>query len=200
MRRSIPLLALLAFETTSPAFSQSRPDQEAQQVINPIVQPFEVDGRSYGCEISFHIARGPRPGEWTDAIGATLSVITPSDKYWVAALKIGYQPASARVVPPTSSALQYIGDNNASDLVRSQGPDEYGYMILTFLPGTKTRSAFAQLSETGSLEIAVAVAGGPNNIFRLNLNEYPVVKDQWVSCLQSYPIFAGEWPALEQQP
>lgn len=192
--RSLRLSILLSLVclVVIPSTAACQQTQVAEAVFGPRVQTASIDGFPVGCDLSFHIARGPRPGQWTEAIGATVSVMELVNGSWAASLKIGYQAGTPVVVPPERAFLAADGVANADEIAGQLPPNADGYISVSFLPGAQTRAVFAQLEQRGSLEINFALASGQPQTWTLDLQQFPAERLAWRESLAGFEVLDSE--------
>jgi len=164
----------------------ARAAQDVEAVIQPFVQPVVVDGVKIGCELPFHIGRGPAPGDWQEAVGATVSWYAVQGRSG-GALKIGYQPGSRTVVAPLAAFLGDAGVNNADEVLKQEPSESPGYIQVLFLPGERTVSAFRTLEQTGRMEIGIRKPDGEVMIWTLDLTGHPQVRAGWRAYMSTLP-------------
>ncbi|RZJ31588.1 MAG: hypothetical protein EON85_03080 [Brevundimonas sp.] len=155
-------------------------------VIGPIAGPSELDGQVIGCDLSFHVGRGPSHGDWREAIGATVSWLSVQGRNGVS-LKIGYQPGSRVVVAPVRAFLGDEASNNAGEIFQEIPSDGTGYTALIFVAGDRTVAEINNLHTTGVMKLGIEKPDGELMIWTLDLTGHPGVRTDWERCLSTLP-------------
>lgn len=161
----------------------------AEEAPDPTVTPIVIDGRHTGCDLSVHLVRRNQSGDISSAVGITVEFQAIDPQHWGAALKIGYQPSSGIVLPPTDAFLISPNSSNEDEVGGKNPPDQYGYVFVKFVGGPHTSEAINNLASSGIEKISFRMpTSNTLDTWTLDLSHQDDVRARWRQCLSTVAL------------
>ena len=175
---------VLAFLAACAVGACSAPE-EVEGNLNPVVVPMMANGAKVGCELGLHVVRGPAPDDWRRALSVSL-LVTPVEGGWGFLMKVAYKPTPSDIQPPeTAYLLNGETDNSAEMVGKAESSDRH--LLLRFATGPETLKALSVLHRTGVAKVRSLMPDQTEEVWTVDLKDYPQVRKAWWDCLQSYP-------------